>query len=387
MTFEDNKKLYLNNRVGVLEVEDEHVKMKNSRPGLMVKDMKKMKNNRPGLMVKDLKKMKEEWTFFLCYPSAVCWYKIVGEILTEFEKMGLNIIGMRLMHGSVKFLTTHFLRDAKAACFHRLMQHLTSYPFIAMILEGENAIEKALQLRMDSQVFQESGRPKAYSSHSYESAVKDYELWFGKDADNWKEEIAAGNHLACAFPDGTGSGPTAKVMENILRVEPFITLEPNFADNFYKKDLSFLLIRPLAFQKRCVGEVLSVIERSCFHLKGLKLVRKSEAPHSNAWLANRSSSSEIKEDEYGIAMLACHIEPEMIQIVNKGDGCIRKVNNTEKTEICSNLIYLGKPGDRENIQDFFEFGCVSWVDPIGRGNRGRLFVATLSSLQFEECDA
>ncbi|MCL7036660.1 hypothetical protein MKW94_028900 [Papaver nudicaule] len=364
MTFyEDKKKSYPKNRFGVLEVENV-----------------KMKNNRPGLMVKDMKKMKKEWTFLLCYPSIVGTYRIVGKVLTEIQKMNLNIIGMRLMCGSSEFVHTHFHRDGRDPCPDDSVRHLIPHPFVAMILEGENAIQKVHQFTSSTSPFWNSAEPEAYSSRSYETALEDYELWFDMDSDNWKEEEQERNLLAFAFPDGTEFGPTAEVMENILRVELFITLEPKFADNFYTEDLYFLLIRPLAFQKQCVGEVLSSIERGFFHVKGLKLVRKSEVPHSNAWLANCSSSSEIKEDEYGIAMLVRHIKADRIQIVNNGDGCIRKVNNNEKTEICSNLVYLDKPGDRENIGAFFEFGCVSWVDPTSRANCGGLFLATLSSL-------
>ncbi|MCL7031949.1 hypothetical protein MKW94_027326 [Papaver nudicaule] len=306
MTFEDTKKLYQTNRFRVLEAEDEHVLLGDG-------DVKVIKNNRPaGLMVKDMKKMKKEWTFFLCHPNTICMYKSVGEMLMTIEKTDLNIIGMRLMCGSSKFITTHFSRDGRNPYPDEPLEHLTPYPFIAMILEGENAIEKALQFTVHSHVAGElRTMPEAYSSHSYESAVEDYELWFAKDADNWREQIAAGDHLACAFPDGTGSGQTVKVLENIKRVE------------------------------------------------------------SSAWLANRSSSS----DEYGIAMLVRYIKPERMQIVNKGD------------EISSDLIYLGKPGDREDIQEFFEFGCVSWVDPVSSDKCGGYFVATLSSLQFEEAEA
>ncbi|RZC89160.1 hypothetical protein C5167_030853, partial [Papaver somniferum] len=108
----------------------------------------------------------------------------------------------------------------------------------------------------------------------------------------------------------------------------------NFLDNFYEEDLTFVLIRPLAFQKRCVGELVSIIERNSSYSKGLKLVRKSEVLHSEAWLANCCSSSEINEDEYGIAMLVRYITPERIQIVNNGDGRICTDNDTKKIEIC-----------------------------------------------------
>ncbi|MCL7050301.1 hypothetical protein MKW94_012045 [Papaver nudicaule] len=337
-----------------------------------------MKNSRPGLMVKDLKNRKKEWTFFLCYPSTIGMYRMVGRILTEIEKKNLNIIGMRLMCGSSEFITTHFFsRYGRDAFPHRSVQQLARYPFIAMILGGDGAIEKGLQLTRMPTLWG-SCLPEAYSSHSYEAAAEDYQIWFGMDSDNWKEEIN-GSNLAFAFPNCTAIGPTVKVMENIMREQLFISLNPNFVDNFYKKDLSFVLIRPLAFQKGCVGQLISIMESSFSFVEGLKLVRKSEVPHSNAWLANPT----IKEDEYGLAMLVRHIIPERIQIIDNGDGRIRSVDNTGKMEICSNLIYLDKPGERSNICAFFEFGAVSWVDPTCHASCGGYFVATLSSLQLK----
>ncbi|KAI3866527.1 hypothetical protein MKX03_002954 [Papaver bracteatum] len=341
---------------------------------------------------------KEDWTFLLCHPSSVSTYRIVGKILTSIERIGLNIKGMRLMCASEKFLTTHFNRDGRNPCPGDSMLHLTRYPFIVMILVGEGAIEKALQLTSEKyesyftfQLTSETsvtetldiwapGKLKAYSSDSYESAVEDYKLWFGSDPDTWKIEVKASKYLACAFPDGTVSGPTGDVRENILNLEPFISLPSNFTDIFYEEDLTFILVRPLAFQKGCVGELVSIIEHNSLYLKGLKLVRKSEFPGSKAWPA---SSSGVKEPEFGIgiAMLVRCILPP-IQILNNGDGCICTDDNTGKIEICSNLIYLGEPGDKAIIRQFFEFGVVSWVDPVSVAYCGGYFVATLSSLQF-----
>ncbi|XP_026397060.1 uncharacterized protein LOC113291780 [Papaver somniferum] len=99
-----------------------------------------------------------------------------------------------------------------------------------------------------------------------------------------------------------------------------------------------------------------------------------------AWTA---SSSGDKEPEFGIgiAMLVCCILPP-IQIVNNGDSCICTDDNTGNIEICSKLIYLGEPGDKAIIREFFEFGVVSWLDPVSVAYCGGYFVATLSSLQF-----
>ncbi|RZC79538.1 hypothetical protein C5167_003771 [Papaver somniferum] len=355
-------------------------------------------------LAKDITKGKQDWTFLLCYPSSVASDRIVGKILTAIEGIGLDIMGMRLMCASAKFLTTHFDRDGRNPCPGDSTRHiLTRFPFIAMILVGEGAIEKARQLTSEEyesyftceKVLQLTseisvtktlniwapGRLQAYTSDSFRSAVKDYELWFASDSlFTWRKEVEASKYLACAFPDGTLSGPTDDVRENIVKLEHYITVPPNFADIYYEEDLTFVLIRPLAFEKQCVGELVSIIERNSFYTKGLKLVRKSEFPDSKAWPAS-SSGDEKCEFGIGIAMLVCHILPQ-IQTVNDGDGCISNDGNTGKIKICSNLIYLGEPGDKTMIREFFEFGAVSWVDPASGANCGGYFVATLSSLQF-----
>ncbi|XP_026429788.1 uncharacterized protein LOC113326226 isoform X2 [Papaver somniferum] len=166
----------------------------------------KNSEKRHGLMVKDMTRTEDDWTFLLCYPSSVASDRIVGKILTAIEGIGLDIIGMRLMCASAKFLTTHFDRDGRNPCPGDSMLHLTRYPFIAMILVGEGAIEKARQLTSQEyesyftcqkviQLTSEKetvapGRLKAYTSDSYKSAVEDYELWFGSDSlFTWRKQV------------------------------------------------------------------------------------------------------------------------------------------------------------------------------------------------------
>ncbi|KAI3944306.1 hypothetical protein MKW92_005775 [Papaver armeniacum] len=306
----------------------------------------KMKNNRHGLMVEDMKMMKEDWTFVLFYPSSFAAHRDIGKMLTACEKIGLNIIENFVPHilaGMVETLVGE-----------SLPLHLTPHPFIAMVLQGDDAIYKALQLT--SATF----KLQAYSSCSCISALEDYELWF---------ELKASKFLACAFPDDTISGPTKVGFSWFLSLLLCFLISVyyfrNFVDNFYEEDLTFVLIRPLAFQKRCVGELVSIIERNSSYSK-----------HGLLIVVPQVKSMKI------IAMLVRYITPERIQIVNNGDGRICTDNDAAKIEICSNLIYLGKPGDKGIIGDFFKFGAVSWVDLTSGSNCGGYFAATLSSLQF-----
>ncbi|KAI3870464.1 hypothetical protein MKW92_012591 [Papaver armeniacum] len=157
------------------------------------------------------------------------------------------------------------------------------YPFVAMVLEGDDAISKVHQLTSETERF------------PFRSPAKDCELWFcARSADDWIEEATKSNHLACAH-----------LIQNIWLTRYFA--KEAFYNNFYHEDLTFFLIRPLAFQKRCVGLLLSIIENIGFGIMGMDLVTKSEVPASDAWPADSCSSPEI--DGYGVALLVECINP------------------------------------------------------------------------------
>ncbi|MCL7045275.1 hypothetical protein MKW94_019635, partial [Papaver nudicaule] len=79
------------------------------------------------------------------------------------------------------------------------------------------------------------------------------------------------NHLAFALPDGETFGPVDTVVEKLLELDLLKcrhcenyekeAVFRNFYDNFYN-DLTFVLIKPLAFRNQCVGRLLSVIENN-----------------------------------------------------------------------------------------------------------------------------
>ncbi|RZC43695.1 hypothetical protein C5167_036642 [Papaver somniferum] len=160
----------------------------------------KNSEKRHGLMVKDMTRTEDDWTFLLCYPSSVASDRIVGKILTAIEGIGLDIIG----EGAIE----------KA-------RQLTSQEY-----ESYFTCQKVIQLTSEKETVA-PGRLKAYTSDSYKSAVEDYELWFGSDSlFTWRKQVEASKYLACAFPDGTVSGPTVDVRENIVKLEPYITVPP-----------------------------------------------------------------------------------------------------------------------------------------------------------------
>jgi nucleoside-diphosphate kinase len=69
---------------------------------------------------------------------------ISGEIITRFEKVGLKIVGMKMVVVNKKFLEEHYNDVAERhgqAILNQLLEYGTMGPVIAMVLEGVNGID------------------------------------------------------------------------------------------------------------------------------------------------------------------------------------------------------------------------------------------------------
>jgi len=81
-----------------------------------------------------------ENTLVLLKPDAVA-KGVCGEIITRFEKRGLKIIGMKMMHLSRKQAALHYSEHQGKAFFDELVDFIVSGPLVAMIICGENAVK------------------------------------------------------------------------------------------------------------------------------------------------------------------------------------------------------------------------------------------------------
>lgn len=85
-----------------------------------------------------------EQTLVLLKPDAV-QRGFIGEIITRFEKAGLKIVGMKLIHANEELAKSHYTEDiAKRRGEHIRnynVQFLIEGPVVAMVLEGIQAIE------------------------------------------------------------------------------------------------------------------------------------------------------------------------------------------------------------------------------------------------------
>ena len=81
-----------------------------------------------------------ERTFVLLKPDAV-QRGLAGEILARFERRGYRFVALKMLQADRELAERHYEVHKGKFFFEGLVQHLTSGPVVAMILEGENVIQ------------------------------------------------------------------------------------------------------------------------------------------------------------------------------------------------------------------------------------------------------
>ena len=81
-----------------------------------------------------------EKTLVILKPSAV-QRSIVGEVVSRFEKKGLQIVGMKMVSLSDSILEEHYSHLKAKPFFKRIKDSMQVSPVIVMALEGLEAVE------------------------------------------------------------------------------------------------------------------------------------------------------------------------------------------------------------------------------------------------------
>ena len=89
--------------------------------------------------------MATETTLVLIKPDAVR-RGLVAEILGRFERRGFRIRGLRQLVLTRELAERHYGEHAGKPFFPELVEFLTRGPLVALVLEGEGAIEAARQV-------------------------------------------------------------------------------------------------------------------------------------------------------------------------------------------------------------------------------------------------
>ncbi len=67
--------------------------------------------------------------------------KLIGEIITRFEKKNLTIRDIRMVTVSREKAEEHYAHVREMPFFHDMVEYITSGPVVSIILEGEKVIQ------------------------------------------------------------------------------------------------------------------------------------------------------------------------------------------------------------------------------------------------------
>lgn len=133
-----------------------------------------------------------ERTLIIFKPDAV-QRGMCGEILTRFERKGLQIVGLKFMKISPSLAETHYEAHKARPFYPGLVKFMTSSPVVVIALEGKDAI--AVARKMMGATFGSKAEPGTirgdlgisnsfnliHGSDSPEAAARELSLFFKPD--------------------------------------------------------------------------------------------------------------------------------------------------------------------------------------------------------------
>ncbi|MDT7872156.1 MAG: nucleoside-diphosphate kinase [Sulfolobaceae archaeon] len=78
-------------------------------------------------------------TFVMIKPDGVK-RRLVGEIISRFEKRGFNIVAMKMVHIDRTTAERLYEEHKGKSFFEELINYITSGPVVCMVVEGEEAV-------------------------------------------------------------------------------------------------------------------------------------------------------------------------------------------------------------------------------------------------------
>ena len=130
-----------------------------------------------------------ERTLILVKPDAFA-RSLTGEIIARFERKGLRLAALAQMTMEAELAERHYAEHEGKPFYGELVAFITSGPLVAMVLEGEHAIQAARQVIGATDALQaapgsirgdyalEVGQNMVHGSDSPESAAREVGLFF-----------------------------------------------------------------------------------------------------------------------------------------------------------------------------------------------------------------
>lgn len=142
-----------------------------------------------------------EKTFVMLKPDAI-QRNLAGEIISRLEKRGLKLVAIKMLKISREMAGQHYAEHEGKPFFQSLVDFITSGPVIAMIWEGQNAVQvvrkmmgstdpqaaEAGTIRGDYALF--TGNNVIHGSDSARSAAREMALFFsGSEIISYKKTL------------------------------------------------------------------------------------------------------------------------------------------------------------------------------------------------------
>ena len=132
-----------------------------------------------------------EKTFVMIKPDGV-QRRLIGEIISRFEKAGIKIVAMKFLSVSKEMAEKHYAIHKGKPFYESLISYITSGPVCAMVLEGNNVVERVRKMvgatdpgeampgTIRGDYAQEIGRNIVHASDSSRTAQQEIALWFSE---------------------------------------------------------------------------------------------------------------------------------------------------------------------------------------------------------------
>ena len=130
-----------------------------------------------------------ERTLILVKPDAFA-RNLTGEIISRFERKGLRLVALKLETLGRETAERHYAEHNGKPFFGELVDFITSGPLVAMVLEGQSAVEAARQVIGATNPLQSApgsirgdfaiaiGTNMVHGSDSAESAAREVGIFF-----------------------------------------------------------------------------------------------------------------------------------------------------------------------------------------------------------------
>ena len=145
-----------------------------------------------------------ERSLVLVKPDAV-QRALAGQIISRLESKGLKIIAMKMLHMDRNLAQRHYAIHKGKGFFNDLVSFITSSPLIAIVFQGDNAVQIIRQMMGETDPAKapsgtirgdfgvDVGHNLVHGSDSPENASKEIDLFFSgqeifdyeRDLDTW----------------------------------------------------------------------------------------------------------------------------------------------------------------------------------------------------------